>query len=254
MGELLELDGVSKSFGGVHAVSDFSLAVSEGELVGLMGPNGAGKTTLFNLISGALDADKGRVAFEGLSLRGLGPHNRVALGIARTFQISRPFPQMTVGENVMAGALFGRIKSSLGEAPAAVRELLGFVSLLEKKDRAASSLTMAEQRRLELARALATAPRLLMLDEVMAGLGPTERGPMVDLIRRVGSERGLAMIISEHVVDAVTSLCRRLVVMDRGAKLAEGETGEVLRSRTVTEVYLGAACPIGRRSLAPPEA
>jgi branched-chain amino acid transport system ATP-binding protein len=251
--ELLELDGVSKSFGGVDAVSDFSLAVSEGEVVGLMGPNGAGKTTLFNLISGALDADKGKVAFDGSSLRGLGPHSRVALGISRTFQISRPFPQMTVGENVMAGALFGRGRSSQGEASAAVRELLGFVSLLEKRDRPAGSLTLAEQRRLELARALATAPRLLMLDEVMAGLGPAERGPMVDLIRRVGSERGLAMIISEHVVDAVTSLCRRLVVMDRGAKLAEGETGEVLRSRAVAEVYLGGAYPIGGRPPAPLE-
>lgn len=245
---LLELDGVAKSFGGVTAVRDFSLSIQEGEVVGLIGPNGAGKTTLFNLISGFLDADSGRITFGGTDLGRLKPHQRASLGISRTFQIARPFPRMSVTENVMAGAIFGRGSRRLRGLGALeeARELLGLVSLVEKADARAGSLTLAEQRRLELARALATNPKLLMLDEVMAGLSPGERAVMVELLRRAGKERSLTMVISEHVIDVLASLCSRLVVMDRGLKLVEGETGPVLGSDVVGEAYLGAPRRAGK--------
>lgn len=253
VGDLLELDGVSKRFGGVEAVRRFTLTVSEGETVGLMGPNGAGKTTLFNLISGAMAPDEGEMAFGGEPLAGVGLHRRASLGIARTFQIPRPFSRMTVAENVEAGAAFGRLSEPRIRASTSARETLDRVGLLESADVLAGSLSLADQRRLEIARALATAPKLLLLDEVMAGLSAVERRQMIALIAQLREERGLAMIVSEHVVDAVTRLCGRVVVMNRGMKLADGETGGVLASVPVVEAYLmGAAKRAGEgRAVAP---
>jgi branched-chain amino acid transport system ATP-binding protein len=242
MGELLRLDAVSKSFGGVAALRDFAFTLSEGERVGLVGPNGAGKTTLFNLISGFLRADTGSILFRGARVDGLGPYRRAALGISRTFQIMRPFPSMTAAENVMVGALFGAGASGR-QASERSRELLGLVSLLEKARVPAGLLTLGEQRRLELARALATSPKLLLLDEVMAGLAPMERASMVDLLMRISKERGLAMVVSEHIIESLATMCSRLVVMDRGAKRGEGETGVILGSALLAEVYLGKTMP-----------
>ena len=251
LNDLLRLEGVSKSFGGVAAVREFSLAVAEGEAKGLIGPNGAGKTTLFDLISGTLRADAGRIVFGGADVTGLKPHRRASLGMSRTFQLTRPFPRMSVADNVLVGRVFGGSRrAGTGTAAEEASELLDQVSLLGKADLLAGSLTLAEQRRLELARALATMPRLLMLDEVMAGLTQGERAAMVELIRRVASERGLAMIVSEHVMDAMVDLCDTVVVMSRGIRLIEGETKSVLGSEEVAEVYLGTgtrkACPDGR--------
>ena len=238
MAELLRLDGVSKSFGGVRAVSDLSLSIEEGERVGILGPNGAGKTTVFNLITGALRPDSGTIIFRGARMERLKPHRRTAMGISRTFQIARPFPGMTVAENVMTGAIFGGGVSG-SQARERSRELLESVSLSEKAGLSAGSLTLAEQRRLELARALATSPRLLLLDEVMAGLTPVERASLVELLTRLSEDEGVALMVSEHVMDSLARLCGRLVVMDMGKKRGEGETRTVLGSRLVAEVYLG---------------
>ncbi len=239
MGDLLRLEGVEKSFGGVAAVRDFSLTISDGEVTGLIGPNGAGKTTVFNLISGIVGVDRGKIIFGRVDITGLKPHRRVALGLSRTFQLVRPFARMTVAENVLAGVVFGSRGRRGGRNDEAVLDLLGQVSLLEKADRLAGALTIAELRRLELARALATTPRLLMLDEVMAGLSRQERRAMSDLVGKMAEERGMAMIVSEHVMDAVVGLCGRLVVMDHGMNLLQGETESVLRSEKVAEAYLG---------------
>lgn len=238
MDELLRIEGVSKSFGGVAAVRDFNLAVTAGAHVGLIGPNGAGKSTLFGLVSGALRADGGRVVFGGSRVDGLRPDQLAALGISRTFQIARPFPRMSAVENVMSGAMFGG-RASPRRARREALDLLGAVSLLEKGESPAGSLTLAEQRRLELARALATHPKLLMVDEAMAGLTPAERGSISDLLAGLASERGLTLIVSEHVMDSVVRLCGRVVVMDRGKKLADGDTESVLKSDLVAEVYMG---------------
>ncbi len=233
------MEGIGKSFGGIVAVRDFSLTVSDGEVAGLIGPNGAGKTTVFNLISGIVDVDRGRIIFGGADITSLKPHRRVALGLSRTFQLVRPFARMTVAENVLAGVVFGSRGRKGKRDDEAVLDLLEQVSLLEKAERPAGVLTIAELRRLDLARALATMPRLLMLDEVMAGLSPEERKGMVELLGRVAKGRGMAMVVSEHVMDAVVGLCGRLVVMDHGMNLVEGETESVLRSEKVAEVYLG---------------
>lgn len=244
MGELLRLDEVSKSFGGLVALHGFSLSVAEGERVGLLGPNGAGKTTLFNLISGFLRPDSGSITFRGARVEGVGPHRRTAMGLSRTFQITRPFPAMTAAENVVAGAVFGA-GLRRRQAEEVSMELLELVSLSEKANLPARSLSLAEQRRLELARGLATSPKLLLLDEVMAGLTPAERGSILSLVTQVSAEKGVAMLVSEHVMASLTRLCGRLVVMDRGAKLADGLTDEIMSSDLVAEVYLGRA-PAGR--------
>jgi branched-chain amino acid transport system ATP-binding protein len=235
---LLTLDGVSKSFGGVVALHGFSLSLSEGEHVGLLGPNGAGKTTLFNLIAGSLRADSGSITFRGVAIDSLGPHRRTSMGISRSFQIPRPFTNMTVLENVVAGAIFGGGASGT-EARQKAEALLKSVSLHAKAHLPAGSLTLAEQRRLEFARALATSPRLLLLDEVMAGLSPVERASMADLLNRISKDEGFATIVSEHVIDSLVRLCDRLVVMDRGAKRGEGEAHAILESDLVAELYLG---------------
>jgi len=206
--------------------------------VGLIGPNGAGKTTLFQLVSGFVRPDAGEVRFDGHSTVGLTPHHLCQRGLARTFQIVKPFPSLTVLENVRVGAL-ARTRRS-GEATARARETLAFVGLDDKARVIARGLTLADRKRLELARALATAPRLLLLDEVMAGLTETETGRIVDLCRRI-HERGITILLIEHVMRAVMSLSDRVVVLDQGQVIADGPPEAIARHPRVVEAYLGEA-------------
>jgi len=236
---LLDVDHVNKSFGGLVAVRNLSLFVDRGDILGLIGPNGAGKTTLFNLITGVYRPDSGSVSFEGRRITGLKPHRITKSGIARTFQIVRPFPRMSVVENVMAAAIFGSESYSGRLAREKALELLSYVSLKEKAQASAGSLTLSEQRRLELARALATGPQLLMLDEVMAGLTYPETQTMISLLQRIRKDQGTTLVVTEHVMRAIVQLCNRIVVMNQGEKLAEGTPAEVTQDRSVIAAYMG---------------
>jgi branched-chain amino acid transport system ATP-binding protein len=255
---LLEVRGVSKSFGGLKALSDVGLTLHEGEILGLIGPNGAGKTTLFNVVAGVQRPDRGGVLFRGRPIDRLGPHERCRLGIARTFQITKPFPAFTVLENAMVGALFGhrtresahrpsggprpagRIAASAAAAEARerARRALASVGLSARADALASALTIGERKRLEMARALATEPEVLMLDEVVAGLSPVEVDEMMGAIRGLNA-KGLAILMIEHVMRAVMGVSRRIVVLHYGQKLAEGSPAEVAANERVVEAYLG---------------
>ena len=236
MPPLLEVDGVSKSFGGVAANVEISFDVVEGEILGLIGPNGAGKTSLFNSISGEVEPDAGEVRLNGRCISGLPPEQCSLLGIARTFQVVRSFDSMTVLENVMVGA-FSRL-SRAGAAMAKAMETLAFTGLAARADVAAHSLTPAEKRRLEVARALATEPRLLLLDEMLTGLTPVEAQSGVQLIRDVRA-RGITVIMVEHVMEVLLPLVDRAVVLDLGRVLTIGAPGEVVRNPEVIRAYLG---------------
>ncbi|MBI2555461.1 MAG: ABC transporter ATP-binding protein, partial [Candidatus Rokubacteria bacterium] len=216
---MLEVRGLSKRFGGLQAVCDLSLSMAEGEVLGLIGPNGAGKTTAFNLISGFLVPDSGEIKFRGRSVVGLRPHQICHLGLTRTFQLVRPFPHLSVLENVKVGALART--ASVREAAGKARHVLEEVGLLAKVEVHAGELTLAERKRLELARALATEPVLLLLDEVMAGLTATETERIVELIRAI-NRRGVAILLIEHVMRAVMSLSGRIIVLNYGERIAEG--------------------------------
>jgi branched-chain amino acid transport system ATP-binding protein len=233
---LLEVRGLTKRFGGLVAVNDLSFGVDEGEIVGLIGPNGAGKTTVFGLVSGFLEPDAGAVTFRGRPMRGLKPHAVNALGMARTFQIMRPFPRLSVVRNVMIGAL-GRHPDP-AEAEARARAVLRDVELAVKAELPAGALTVAERKRLELARALATEPVLLLLDEVMSGLNASETERIVELVRAIHA-RGIAILLIEHVMRAVMSLAGRIVVLNHGERIAEGRPEVVAQDRRVIEAYLG---------------
>jgi branched-chain amino acid transport system ATP-binding protein len=233
---LLEVRGLAKRFGGLQAVKDLSFAVGEGEIVALIGPNGAGKTTVFGLVSGFLEPDAGEITFRGRPIRGLKPHVVNALGLARTFQIMRPFPRLSVVRNVMVGAL-GRHPDPR-EAEARARAVLDEVGLAAKAAHPAGSLTLAERKRLELARALATEPVLLLLDEVMSGLNDSETERIVDLVRAINT-RGVALLLIEHIMRAVMSLAARIVVLDYGERIADGPPDVVATDRRVIEAYLG---------------
>ena len=233
---LLETRGLSKSFGGVHAVAGLDLTVGEGEVLGLIGPNGAGKTTVFNLLSGFLTPDAGDVRFRGRSLHGLRPHTICALGLARTFQIVRPFPRLSVLDNVVVGALARH--SVAARAREHARAVVERVGLGAKARQAAAGLTLAERKRLELARALATEPSLLLLDEVMAGLNPTEISAIVALVGEI-HRGGVSILLIEHNMRAVMALSHRIVVLNFGETVAEGAPAAIANHPRVVEAYLG---------------
>ena len=233
---LLSVQGLSKRFGGLQAVKDLTFTVGEGEIVALIGPNGAGKTTAFALISGFLTPDTGAVRFAGRDLGGLKPHQVNALGLARTFQIMRPFPRLTVVRNVMIATL-GR-HADTAEAERRARAVLDELGLGAKADLPAGGLTLAERKRLELARALGTEPTLLLLDEVMSGLTEAETERIVELVRTI-NRRGVAILLIEHVMRAVMSLAQRIVVLNYGERIAEGRPEAVANDSRVIEAYLG---------------
>jgi branched-chain amino acid transport system ATP-binding protein len=236
MAEALVIRNLSRRFGGLRAVQDLSFSVNERETVALIGPNGAGKTTSFNLITGHYRPDSGSVLAFGRELVGLRPHDICAHGLARTFQVARPFGKMTVLANVMTGALLRNRR--LEAAREQAREAIAFVGLSARENMLACELTTIDQRRLELARALATQPRLLLLDEVMAGLNPAEINQAVALVGKL-ARRGLTIIIVEHVMRAIMAVAHHIVVLDHGQKIAEGNPEEVVANKEVIRAYLG---------------
>ena len=233
---LLEASGVSKSFGGLRAVRDVSLQVRRGEILGIIGPNGAGKTTLFNVLNGFLRPDAGSLRFEGRDVTGARPYDLCAAGVGRTFQIVRPFRRMTVLDNVMVGA-FVRSASDAAAREAAL-EALAAVGLSADAGRLADGLTNRQQRLLELARALAGCPKLLLLDETLAGLGSVEVEELIDVVRRL-SARGITIVIIEHTMQAMVRLVDRFVVLDDGAVLAQGQPAAITQHPAVIDAYLG---------------
>ncbi|MBW2066262.1 MAG: ABC transporter ATP-binding protein [Deltaproteobacteria bacterium] len=236
---ILEGEGVTKYFGGLAAVSDVSFHVDQGEVVGLIGPNGAGKTTLFNLISAALTPKSGTIRFKGEIITGLKPYKICRMGVARTFQSVKVFAHMSVLDNVVLGSYFG-VSPGMSSRDAAreASELLEFVGLSAAKATPAKDLTLGNQKRLEVARALATKPELLLLDEIMAGLNATEVAQAMDLVTRI-RDKGITIIMIEHVMKAIMNLCDRIMVLHHGAKIAEGTPQEIATSKTVIKVYLG---------------
>jgi branched-chain amino acid transport system ATP-binding protein len=238
---LLEGEKVTKYFGGLAAVSEVDFYVDEGVIMGLIGPNGAGKTTLFNLISASLEPKLGEIKFRGKKINGLSPYKICRLGIARTFQTVKVFGNMPVIENVRVGSLFGPLNGlSTAEATKEATELLEFVGLSNVAYTPARDLTLAHQKRLEVARALATKPTLLMLDELMAGLNQTELLEAMELIKQI-QKKGITIIMIEHVMKAIMGICDRIIVLHHGKKIADGTPEEVANSKTVIEVYLGEA-------------
>ncbi|MGD2145202.1 MAG: ABC transporter ATP-binding protein [Anaerolineae bacterium] len=236
---ILEGEGVTKHFGGLAAVSHVDFGVGTGEVVGLIGPNGAGKTTLFNLISGGLVPKEGTIKFNGHDITGFRPHRICRMGLGRTFQSVKVFGDLPVQENVLLGSLFGTSNgTSSADAAKDVDWLLTFVGLSEMRATPAKDLNLASQKRIEVARALATKPELLLVDELMAGLNPTEVAEAMELVTRI-RDRGITVFMIEHVMKAIMSICDRIMVLHHGEKIAEGTPQEIATSRTVVEVYLG---------------
>jgi branched-chain amino acid transport system ATP-binding protein len=236
---ILEGKGVTKYFGGLAAVSNVDFSVEQGEAFGLIGPNGAGKTTLFNLISAALTTKSGTIKFKDQNITGLKPYKICRMGIARTFQTVKVFPDLPALSNVILGLHFGMSPGlSSKDAVREATELLEFVGLSAVKETPAKDLTLANQKRLEVARALATDPELLLLDEMMAGLNPTELAQAMELVARI-REKGITIIMIEHVMKAIMNVCERIMVLHHGQKIAEGTPQEIATSKTVIKIYLG---------------
>ena len=238
MSALLSVDNVSKRFRGLVAVDRLGFEVPGGSIYAVIGPNGAGKTTLFNMIAGVHPADGGSITFAGERIDGLTPDRICRRGIGRTFQIVRPFPGLTVEDNVVVGALLHR--RHVADARTHAHEVLRRLDLYDKRAQRASSLTLPDRKRLEVARALATGPKLLLLDEVMAGLRPTETDRMVAILRTLNAETGLTILLIEHVMRAVMALASQIVVMHHGAEIAQGAPADLVRDPAVIHSYLGA--------------
>ncbi len=242
---ILEGKGVTKYFGGLAAVDNVDFYVDEGEVLGLIGPNGAGKTTLFNLISASLVPKPGTIEYKGRNITGLKPYKICRMGIGRTFQTVHIFADLPVYDNVRVGALFGTsTKISAAEAEKETEELLEFVGLANVAQIPARDLTLSNQKRLEVARALATRPVLLLLDEIMSGLTNTEVAQAMELVRKI-RDRGVTIIMIEHVMKAIMNVCDRIVVLHHGQKIAEGSPKEIAKSPKVIEVYLGEQANVG---------
>ena len=237
MPALLEVDGLSKSFSGLRAASNLTFSVGQGELAALIGPNGAGKTTCFSMIAGVIRPDAGRVHLDGRRVDGLRADQICRAGVGRTFQVVKPFAGLSVLDNVIVGAL--NTHRTVAEARQAADEVLDLLGLAAKRAHPAASLTLPERKRLEVARALATGPRLLLLDEVMAGLRPTEVDLMVQVLRDLNARRGITILLIEHVMRAVMALARRVIVMHHGEIIAQGTPQEVTSNPAVIESYLG---------------
>jgi branched-chain amino acid transport system ATP-binding protein len=239
---LLELQDVTKRFGGLVAVHRVSLEIGEGQFVGIVGPNGSGKTTLFNVISGVYFPEEGRVLFEGKDITRLPPYSRAPLGLGRTFQIPRPFSSATVRENVAVGAMFGTLsgKLSVDDSLDLADTIIDRVGLQEHRDKQAGTLTPVEKKLMEIARALAMKPKLLLMDEAMAGMHPNDIDQMVAFIKRVALEDKIAVVaMVEHIMRAVVGMAEKVVVLHQGAKLVDAPTKEALEDPRVVEVYLG---------------
>jgi branched-chain amino acid transport system ATP-binding protein len=236
---ILEGQGVTKYFGGLAAVSNVDFHIEEGEIVGLIGPNGAGKTTLFNLISAALPPSSGQMRFKGQKLNGLKPHQICQMGIARTFQETKVFANMPALQNVLVGAFFGgSTRVSTGDATREATQALEFVKLSAMAATPVKDLTLVNQKRVEVARALATKPELLLLDELMAGLNATEVSEAMELVTRI-RDKGVTILMVEHVMKAIMGICGRIMVLHHGEKLAEGTCNEIACNKTVIDTYLG---------------
>ena len=237
MTALLALDGVCKSFRGLLAVDSVSLEVASGEIFAVIGPNGAGKTTLFNMIAGVFKPDRGTISFAGRRVDGFPPERICQWGIGRTFQLVRPFPALTVEDNVVIGALLRQPDTA--SAVRRAHEVMWRLDLFDKRHLVASSLTLPDRKRLEVARALATDPKLLLLDEVMAGLRPVEIDHMVEILKHINRESGITILLIEHVMRALMALATRALVLHHGAVIAQGRPEEVVREPAVVESYLG---------------
>lgn len=235
---LLEVRGMTKRFGGLIAVNSLDLTIEPGQILGLIGPNGAGKTTAFATIAGFYKPEEGQVIFDGKDITGLRPDQICSRGLTRTFQVVKPFPEITVMENILVGAY--NKAGNEDEAVAITEEIIGFMELENLRDQQAGSLPIAGRKRLEIAKALATQPKMILLDEVMAGLRPTETVETINLVQRI-RQQGVSILLVEHVMKVIMSLADRIVVIHHGTKIAEDTPGEVVRNRVVIDAYLGEA-------------